>query len=125
MPIEPGRAYRIQLDVRTSAESAALTLPVCEKAMLYSFTCAWNTLKFSSDDGQWQRHEIRIQTDRFGPLGSRLQRAAKLSMFNQNKATLIDVDNVTLLDDTGRNLSCLSKAGSAWVHLSRCWRPPA
>lgn len=104
VPIEPGRAYRIQLDVRTSAESAALTLPVCEKAMLYSFTCAWNTLKFSSDEGQWQRHEIRIQTDRFGPPGSPFQRPVKLAMFNQNKATLIDVDNVALIDDTGRNL---------------------
>jgi len=104
VPIEPGRTYRIQLDVRTSAESAALTLPVCEKALLYSFTCAWNTLKFSSDDGQWQRREIRIQTDRFGPPGSPLQRPVKLSMFNQDKATLIDVDNVALLDDSGRNL---------------------
>lgn len=104
VPIEPRRTYHIQLDVRTSAESAALTLPVCEKAMLYSFTCAWNTLKFSSDDGQWQRHEIRIQTDRFGPPGSPLQRPVKLSMFNQNKTTLIDVDNVALLDDSGRNL---------------------
>jgi len=103
VPIEPGRTYRIQLDVRALAESAALTLPVCEKAMLYSFTCAWSTLNFSPGDGQWQRHEIRIQTDRFGPPGSRLQRPVKLSMFNQDKAVLIDVDNVALLDDTGRN----------------------
>jgi len=104
VPIEPGRSYRIQLDVRTAAESAALTLPVCEKAMLYSFTCAWNTLKLSSKDGQWQRQEIRIQTDRFGPPGSPLQRPVKLSMFNQKKAALIDVDNVVLLDAEGRNL---------------------
>jgi VanZ family protein len=104
VPIKPGRTYRIRLDVRTSAKAAALTLPVCEKAMLYSFTCAWNTLKFSSDNGQWQRHEIRIQTDRFGPPGSRLHRPVKLSMFNQDKTILIDVDNVALLDETGRDL---------------------
>lgn len=102
--IEPGRAYQLQLDVRTAAESAALTLPVCEKAMLYSFTCAWNTLRLSSGGDEWQRHEIRIQTDRFGPPGSRFQRPIKLSMFNQDKTTLIDVDNVALLDDAGRNL---------------------
>jgi len=104
VPIEPGRSYRIQLDVRASAKSAALTLPVCEKAMLYSFTCAWNTLKFSSGDGQWQRHEISIRTDRFGPPGSLLQRPVKLSMFNQDKTVLIDVDNVSLLDETGSDL---------------------
>jgi len=102
--IEPGRTYRMQMDLRTSAKSAALTVPVCEKALLYSFTCAWNTHKFSSEDGQWRRHEIAIQTDHFGPPGSLLQRPVKLSMFNQDKAVLIDVDNVALLDETGRNL---------------------
>ena len=99
VPLEPGRTYRLLIDVRTSAKSAALTVPVCEKAMLYSFTCDWNTLKLSSGNGQWQRQEIRIQTDRFGPPGSVFERPVKLSMFNQNSKTLIDVDNVTLLDD--------------------------
>jgi glycopeptide antibiotics resistance protein len=102
--VEPGRTYRLQLDVRTSAESAALTVPVCEKALLYSFSCAWNTQKISLDGGQWQRHEISIQTDRFGPPDSLLQRPVKLSMFNQGKDILIDVDNVSLLDDAGDNL---------------------
>ena len=104
VPVDAGRTYSMQLDVRTSAASAALTVPLCEKALLYSFTCGWNTLKLSSDDGQWQRHEITIRTDRFGPPGSLLQRPVKLSIFNQDKAVLIDVDNVTLLDETGRNL---------------------
>ncbi|MGK2951977.1 MAG: O-antigen ligase family protein [Thiobacillus sp.] len=104
VPAEPGRIYRLQLDVRSSSDSAALTLPLCEKALLYSFTCAWNTQKISSGGGQWQRHEISIQTDRFGPPDSLLQRPVKLSMFNQDKTVLIDVDNVSLLDDAGRNL---------------------
>ena len=102
--VEPGRTYRLQLDVRASSDSAALKLPVCEKAILYSYTCAWNTLKFTSSDSQWQRHEISFHTDRFGPPGSWLQRPISLSMFNQDKASLIDVDNVRLLDDVGRNL---------------------
>ena len=101
--IEPGRTYRVLLDVRSSAKSAALTVPVCEKAMLYSFTCAWNTLKFSSN-GQWLHQEIRIHTERFGPPGSLFRRPVKLSIFNQDKTTLIDVDNVVLLDEVGRNL---------------------
>ncbi|MGB9128907.1 MAG: VanZ family protein [Thiobacillus sp.] len=104
VPVEPERIYRLQLDVRASSDSAALTVPLCEKALLYSFTCVWNTQKISSGGGQWQRHEISIQTDRFGPPDSRLQRPVKLSMFNQDKTVLIDVDNVSLLDDAGRNL---------------------
>lgn len=117
VPLKPGRTYRLLVDVRTSAESAALTVPVCEKAMLYSFTCDWNTLKLSSGNGQWQRNEIRIRTDRFGPPGSAFQRPVKLSMFNQNSKTLIDVDNVTLLGDGMDNLvrnGDFSKGMQSW-----------
>lgn len=104
VPIEPGRTYRLRLDVRSSAKSAALTVPLCEKALLYSFTCAWNTLKFPSGNGQWQQQEIHIRTDRFGPPGSLLHRPVKLSIFHQGKSILIDVDNVALLDEAGRDL---------------------
>lgn len=102
--VQPGRSHRLQLDVRTSAESAALTVPLCEKAMLYSFTCAWHTVKFSSPDGRWRHHEILLDTGGLGPPGSRLQRPVKLSMFNQDKAVTVDVDNVALLDEDGRDL---------------------
>ena len=104
VPVQPEHDYRLLLDVRTSAKSAALTIPVCEKALLYSFTCAWNTLRFSGGNGQWQHREIRVRTDRFGPPGSLLQRPVKLSMFNQDRTTLIDVDNVALFDESGRDL---------------------
>jgi VanZ family protein/O-antigen ligase len=104
VPIEPGRTYRMQMDVRSMAKPVALTVPVCEKAMLYSFTCAWNTLRFPAGDGQWLRKEIDIQTDRFGPPGSPFQRPVKLSMLNQDKTILVDVDNIALIDEAGHNL---------------------
>lgn len=104
VPVEPGRTYRMLLDVRSSAESAALTVPLCEKALLYSFTCAWNAVKLPPGNGQWLHQEIRIRTDRFGPPGSLFQRPVKLSLLNQDKATLIDVDNVALLDERGVDL---------------------
>lgn len=104
VPIVPGQTYRLILDARSSAKSAALTVPVCEKALLYSFTCAWNTIRLKSTPGKWQRWEVHIKTDNFGPPGSLLKRPVKLSMFNQNKANVIDVDNVKLLDRQGNNL---------------------
>jgi VanZ family protein/O-antigen ligase len=104
VPIESGHTYRIQLDMRTSAKAAALTVPVCEKGMLYSFTCAWNTLKLATGDGQWRRQEIRFKADGFGPPDSVFKRPVKLSMFNQDSKSFIDVDNVALLDEGGSNL---------------------
>lgn len=103
--------------MRSTSKSAALTVPVCEKALLYSFTCAWNTLKLTSGSGQWQRQSIRIQTDQFGPPGSLFKRPVKLSMFNQDKTTHIDVDNVALLDGGGHNLvrnGSFSNGMQAW-----------
>ena len=104
VPVKPGHTYRILLDVRTSSKSAALTVPVCEKALLYSFTCRWNTLKLSGGDSQWQHREIRVSTEGFGPPGSRLKRPVKLTIFNPDSTTLVDVDNIALFDETGRNL---------------------
>ncbi len=101
--VEPGQRYRLLIDLRSSENAAVLTLPVCEKALLYSFTCAWGALKLRPGDG-WQRHDILINTDGFGPPGSLLQRPVKLSMFNQDSKTLIDVDNVSLLDERGHDL---------------------
>ncbi|MGO9443220.1 MAG: VanZ family protein [Thiobacillaceae bacterium] len=104
VPVEPDRDYRIALDLRSNARSAALTVPLCEKALLYSFTCAWNTLTYASDSGQWVHQEVRVNTKHFGPPGSRFQRSVKLSMFNPRTDTVIDVANVALLDESGHNL---------------------
>lgn len=102
--VRPGREYRIQLDLRSQEMPAALTVPLCEKALLYSFTCAWNTLDIKGQAGKWAHYEIKVKTDHFGPVGSRFQRPVKLSMFNQKGGTVIDVDNVALIDEAGRNL---------------------
>ncbi|MBT9569027.1 MAG: VanZ family protein [Thiobacillus sp.] len=101
--VDPDRRYRLRIDLRSSADAAVLTVPLCEKALLYSFTCAWGGVKLRPGT-DWQRHEIVISTDGFGPPGSLLQRPVKFSMFNQDAKTLIDVDNVSLLDAHGRDL---------------------
>lgn len=101
--VEPDRSYRLLIDLRSTANTAVLTVPVCEKALLYSFTCAWGALKLRPGN-DWQRHDIAINTKGFGPPGSLLQRPVKLSIFNQDPKTLIDVDNVSLLDERGHDL---------------------
>lgn len=115
--VRPKATYRLSMDVRASASPAALTVPICEKALLYSFTCAWKTLQIQGEPKQWQRQEIEIKTDGFGPPDSLLQRPVKLSMFNQDKNIVIDVDNVTLRDKNGDNLvrnGNFSKGMQAW-----------
>jgi VanZ family protein len=102
--VAPDQQYTISMDLRSDANNSALTVPVCEKALLYSFTCAWTTLRLDAPPGQWKHYETQIETNNFGPPGSRFARPVKLSMFNGQPHTLVDVDNVALRDSTGINL---------------------
>lgn len=102
--VEPDRDYTLALDLRSQSKPAALTVPICEKALLYSFTCDWKTVPLTTAPGQWGHYAIRIQTKKFGPPGSLFPRPVKLSMFNGRTGTVVDVDNVALTDASGRSL---------------------
>lgn len=102
--VMPEQKYTLSMDLRSSASNAALTVPVCEKALLYSFTCAWTTLQIKAPPGQWGHYESDIQTHNFGPPNSSFPRPVKLSMFNGSGNTVVDVDNVALCDASGNNL---------------------
>ena len=104
VPVLPEQSYTLSMDLRSNASNAALTVPICEKALLYSFTCAWTTLQIKAPPGQWEHFESNILTKNFGPPHSRLPRPVKLSLFNGYAGTLVDVDNVALLDSSGTNL---------------------
>lgn len=102
--VVPEQRYTLSMDLRSSTSNAALTVPVCEKALLYSFTCAWTTLQINTPPGQWGHYEAQIQTKNFGPPNSMFPRPVKLSIFNGHVGTLVDVDNVILRDSSGSNL---------------------
>lgn len=100
----PELQYTLSMDLRSSVNNAELTVPICEKGLLYSFTCAWTTLQIKAPPGQWEHYESDIQTKNFGPPNSLFPRPVKLSIFNGNAGTLVDVDNVALRDSSGSNL---------------------
>lgn len=102
--VVPEQEYTLAMDLRANTRKAALTVPVCEKGLLYSFTCAWTTLKVDTPPGQWRHYETRIQTRKFGPPRSLFPRPVKLSIFNGQAGSLVDVDNVALRDRSGKDL---------------------
>jgi len=102
--VKPERQYTLAMDLRSDSPGAALTAPVCEKALLYSFVCAWTTLSLSGEGGQWAHYEIQLSSKGFGPPGSPFQRPVKLSLFNGKFGTVVDVDNVVLREVASTNL---------------------
>jgi VanZ family protein len=102
--IVPEQQYALSMDLRSSVKNAELTVPICEKALLYSFTCVWTTLQVKAPSGQWGHYEAHIFAKNFGPPNSLFQRPVKLSIYNGHAGTLVDVANVALLDSAGSNL---------------------
>ena len=102
--VAPERHYLLSMDLRSSAQNAALTATVCEKALLYSYTCVWSRLKLTAPPGQWAHYETPIHSANFGPPGSLFPRPVKLSLVNDHGGTLVDVDNVSLRDEAGYSL---------------------
>jgi VanZ family protein len=102
--IDPEQYYTLSMLLRSHAEKASLTTPICEKALLYSYTCAWVALQINAPVGEWARYETQMFTKNFGPPGSQIQRPVKLSLYNMRAGTTMDIDNVMLKDSSGNNL---------------------
>lgn len=93
------------MNLRSQAPNAAITAPVCEKALLYSFRCFWLSLRLDKvPPGKWGYYEAAISTSEFNTENSRVRRPAKLSLYNGQPDTTVDVDNISLKDAEGNDL---------------------
>jgi VanZ family protein len=104
VPAAPEQRYILSIDLRASTPNAGLAVSLCEKAILYSYTCASAPLQINAPAGEWRRYEAQMETRGFGPPGSRLERPVKLSLYNTVPGSVVDVDNVILRDMHGNNL---------------------
>ncbi len=104
VPAVPEQKYTLSMDLRAGARNTGLIVTLCEKAVLYSYTCATAPFQVSGPVGKWTHHEAHLDTRGFGPLGSQFERPVKLSLYNTAAGTVVDVDNVMLRDSRGENL---------------------
>jgi VanZ family protein len=95
-------AYRLTARVRGEEVGARLSVPLCEKALLYSFTCVWSSLS-PDRPGEWQTLEIQIPSGQVGRGGRWPHGPVKLSLYNPGKGR-IDVDDISLISPKGREL---------------------
>lgn len=104
IPVKANRKYTLALDLRSGNAQASITAPMCEKALLYSYACAWSTVELKGTPGRWSQYRILISTANFGASDGLFARPVKLSLFNGGAGTIVDVDNVALYDESGHNL---------------------
>ncbi len=107
--VKPHTSYLLSVDLRSSKDSVTLAIPICEKSLLYSFRCSGTTITEKAPAGQWQHIERLIDSKEVSaPLsqmvGDLTRRPVQLSLYNDKANIIIEIDNVSLTDATGKNL---------------------
>jgi len=113
--VRPGARYRLAARLRQPFASARLTVPLCEKALLYSFECQWNTLEAGQPGGDWTWTLVRIHTGGLGRGGNWPHPSVTLSLHNPGPSA-IDIDDVSLKTLDGRELIRNGDFGRGTAH---------
>jgi len=107
--VVPNATYRLLLEARGHSEKTSFTIALCEKALLYSYNCAWNSLSLpGSETGEWKSNERMISTTTFAfkdrLISQLFRRPVKLSLYNGDGKAVIDVKSVKLINGDGEDL---------------------
>src|SRR5438105_6786227 len=117
VPVVAGRTYTLSLDMRSSDPQAKVDVTLCEKSLQYSFHCKATSLQPRATATSWEHREVKLDSEQVGSGLWLLARPVTLSIANARRASVVDVDNVRLLDETGRDLIAngdFSGGGSRW-----------
>lgn len=102
--VEPGERYLLSARIRQPAGDGTRSIPLCEKALLYSFECIWPELRPQSSYGTWDTVTVEVNSGKLGGGGNWPHRRVKLSLHNKSSAYALDVDDVSLKTRDGREL---------------------
>lgn len=102
--VEPRRNYLLSLDVRSHKQGSSITVPVCEKWLLTSYNCAWQSFELGQETDQWRHYEKRIDTSNMADAHWFARRPVRLTIYNSSSSAAVDIDNVRLASEDGSDL---------------------
>jgi len=111
------KSYTVSLDLRSSDPEASVAITLCEKSLQYSFGCKAASLRLRPTATVWEHREVKLDSGQVGSGSWLLRRPVAFSIANARRASIVDVDNVRLLDESGRDLIAngdFSGGGSRW-----------
>jgi hypothetical protein len=94
--VQPDQQYVLTLDVRASVPNATITAPICEKWMLTSYNCIWQTMNVGKESGVWRSLETKFSAKELSTSPWFSQRPVKLSLYYSVPDSIVDIDNVRL-----------------------------
>lgn len=120
-----GRAYRLELDVRSREGQARLDTPVCEKQMLNSRQCEWMAFDVPGD-GQWHRLSRQFASAEVGKAAWWARPPVELFLYKPGSGGVVEVDNLRLVDADGQDLLCngdFRSGGDCWFFKTHSHLP--
>ena len=131
--IQPGQQYRLELDLRTRNPRPRLNVPICAKAMLYSYDCQWLAVEGIRGDGNWHRYQVGFDSGVLGSGPWYSRRPTKLSLYWSAAGDGVDLDNISLRTASGVEVLLngdFSEANAHWFfstdnhlpwHIKQLW----
>jgi VanZ family protein len=101
---EPNQRYHLRLAVRGRSDQAEISVPLCEKWMLYSANCSWASLHVGNTKGKWLPLSVDIDTGKFALQPWYASRTVKLALTNRVAGTSLDIDEISLKSVDGIEL---------------------
>ncbi|HEY2967376.1 MAG TPA: O-antigen ligase family protein [Casimicrobiaceae bacterium] len=111
------KSYTLSLDLRSSDPEAGVSVTLCEKSVQYSFGCKAVSLQQRAAAAGWEHREVKLESGQVGSGPWLLRRPVALSIANARSGSIVEVDNVRLRDESGRDLIAnadFSDGGARW-----------
>ena len=100
LDVAVGATYRLRLDIRSRDSESRLRVRLCRRNLLDARNCERDRTSLVLPGSRWQTLELPIETD---SLGSGPGWPVGLFIRNQRQGSVIDIDNVELIDSYGIN----------------------
>ncbi len=121
-----GKRYTLSVDVRSRDPKASVGVSLCEKSLQSSFSCEQVAVNVDAPGPAWKHKEIALNTGQLETRHGALQRPVVLGLANTQNNSVIDVDNIRLIDDSGRDLVSngdFTNSGARWYFSADDHKP--
>ncbi|NOX32924.1 MAG: hypothetical protein GXP56_04200 [Deltaproteobacteria bacterium] len=102
--LKPDKKYKLTFKARSSKNKGRLTFPICEKSVLHSFSCNWKTIDIVNKKNIWGDYRIIYPGFKIGQGRIYQKRPVEFALYNGNRDIVIDIDNISLTDNAGKNI---------------------
>jgi hypothetical protein len=126
--VSPQHRYTLYIDLRGSRKATRLDASLCEVQRLDSSQCRWVGIEVPAGDDQWRPRELAFDSNTMGAGTILTRRPVELLLYNPVRGTVVEVDNLRLVDEQGHELLSngdFSRGGDYWfgkTYDSLPWR---